>query len=64
MRKYIGDKDAMEKVSRGFTKRSNGVLKGVVGTNDGWIVRIVRPGWIRDGVRNPTIFISRKLFLV
>ena len=59
MRKYIGDKDAMEKVSRCFVKRSNCVLKGVI---DYWIVRIVRHSRMRDGVRYPTIFFSRKGF--
>ena len=52
----------MEKVSRDFSKRSTGILKGAIGPIDGWRVRIVRPSWIRDGVRNPTTFFSRKYF--
>ena len=64
MKKYIDDKDAMEKISRGFVKISNGVLKGAIGIIDGWLVCILYPSRIRDGVRNPTIFFSRRGFLV
>ena len=62
--KHIDDKDEMEKVSRGFAKISNGVLKRALGTINSWRVCILRPTRIRDGVRNPTTFFSRKLFLV
>ena len=41
MKKYLGDKDTMEKVSRDFVKRSSGVLKGAIQEIDGWFVRIV-----------------------
>ena len=61
MIRYLGDKDAMAKVSLGFSRRSNGVLKGAIGALDGWLVRIVRPGW-RDLVMNPVSFFSRKGF--
>ena len=33
----------MVKCSNGFSKRSNGILKGAIGTLDGWLVRIQRP---------------------
>ena len=59
-KKHIGDEDTMEKASRGFTKRSNDALKGAIGTIDGWLVYILRPGWIRDRVRNPATIFSRK----
>ena len=62
MTKYLGDKDAMAKVSAGFSKRSHGVLKGAIGAIDGWLVRIVRPGFKRDGIKNVTSFFSRKGF--
>ena len=35
MIKYLGDKQAMSKVSAGFSKRSNGVLIGAIGAIDG-----------------------------
>ena len=43
MIKYVGDDEAMDKVSNGFSKRSNGVLKGAIGALDCWLVRIVKP---------------------
>ena len=61
MIKYLGDKQAMSKVSAGFAKRSNGVLIGAIGAIDGWLVRIVRPGW-RDLIVNHVPFFSRKGF--
>ena len=61
MSKYLGDKQAMSKVSAGFSKRSNGLLIGAIGAIDGWLVRIVRPGW-RDRIVNPVTFFSRKGF--
>ena len=61
MSKYLGDKQAMAKVSAGFSKRSNGLLIGAIGAIDGWLVRIVRPGW-RDRIVNPVTFFSRKGF--
>ena len=60
MTKYLGDDEAMEKVSIGFSQRSNGVLKGAIGALDGWLVRIVRPSWLRDRVKNPTTFFRAK----
>ena len=59
---YLDDQEAMQKVSDGFSKRSNGVFKGGIGALDGWLVRIIRPGWRRDGYRNITAFFSRKGF--
>ena len=35
MMKYLNDIEAMNKVSQGFAKRSNGVLKGCIGAIDG-----------------------------
>ena len=62
MVKYLGDKEAMARVSAGFSLRSNGVLKGAIGALDGWLVRIVRPSWFRHAIKNPTTFFSRKGF--
>ena len=43
MTKYLGDDDTMDKVSLGYSKRSNGVLKGAIGALDGWLLRVVKP---------------------
>ena len=51
----------MSKVSRGFSKRSNGVLIGAIDALDGWLVCVVRPGF-RDFVTNPVSFFSKKGF--
>ena len=50
----------MVRVSKGFSNRSNGVLKGDIGALDGCLVRIVKPGRRRDECQNPTTFFSRK----
>ena len=55
MVKYLGDKKCMGKVSDGVSKRSGGIFKGAICALDGWVVRIVRPGW-RDRIYNPMIF--------
>ena len=59
---YLDDQEAMQKVSDGFSRRSNGVFKGGIGALDGWLVRIIRPCWWRDGFKNITAFFSRKGF--
>ena len=59
---YLADQEAMHKVSYGFARRSNGVFRGAIGALDGWLVRIIRPCWQRDGFRNITAFFSRKGF--
>ena len=45
----------MGKVSDGVSKRSGGIFKGAICALDGWVVRIVRPGW-RDRIYNPMSF--------
>ena len=54
----------MARVSKGFSNRSNGILKGAIGALDGWLVRIVKPGRRRDECRNPTKFFYRKGFMI
>ena len=58
----LDDQESMQKVSDGFSRRSNGVFKGGIGALDGWLVRIIRPCWYRDGFKNITAFFSRKGF--
>ena len=62
MKSYLEDEEAMARVSKGFSLRSNGVLKGAIGAIDGWLVKIIRPSWRLDRVRNPVAFFSRKGF--
>ena len=52
----------MAEVSEGFSKRSNGVFKGGIGAIDGWVVKIVKPSYYADGIKNATTFFSRKGF--
>ena len=47
---YLSDNDQMSKVSEGFSKRSDGVFKGAIGSLDGWLVPIIRPSLWRDGI--------------
>ena len=62
MNAYLEDEMAMSRVSKGFSLRSNGVLTGAIGAIDGWLVKIIRPSWRLDRVRNPIAFFSRKGF--
>ena len=50
----------MARVRKGFSNRSNGILKGAIGALDEWLVRIVKPGMRRDECWNPTTSFSRK----
>ena len=60
--RYMNDEEAMKKVSQGFARRSNGVLRGAIGAIDGWLVKIQRPWVSRDNVKDPASFFSRKGF--
>ena len=58
--KYLENKEAMDCVSNGFAKRSNGVLTGAIGAIDGWLVKIRRSNNYMDGVTDPVPYYSRK----
>ena len=58
--KYFGGKENMARVSKYFSNRSNGILKGGISALDGWFVRVVKSGWCRDACRNPTTCFSKK----
>ena len=40
MEDYLDNIFEMQTVSKGFSQRSNGILKGAIGAIDGWLVRI------------------------
>ena len=61
---YLEDEEAMSRVSKGFSERSNGVLTGAIGAIDEWLVKIIRPSWRFVRIRNPITFFSRKGFFV
>ena len=50
--KYLSNDQELERVSTGFSKRSNGLLTGAIGAIDGWLVKIQRPNFLLDGCRN------------
>ena len=43
-----------------FSKHSNGVLKGVIGALDDWLVKIPRPYYKIDSATNPVPYYSHK----
>ena len=59
---YLNNEEEMNRVSRGFSKRSNGILQGAIGAIDGWLVKIIRPSITLDGIKNIVGFFSRKGF--
>ena len=62
--KYVGDKEAMKRVSDGFSRQSNGGLKGDIGAINGWLVNIQRPTFWYDSLTNPVSFYSRNGYYV
>ena len=61
MKAYLENEEEMERVSSGFSKRSNGIVKGAISALDGWLVKIARPSWSIDKLRNMVSFFSRKV---
>ena len=59
---YLSNHNEMKRVSNGFARRSNGVLTGAIGAIDGWLVKIVRPSYRVDKIKNVVGFFSRKGF--
>lgn len=57
---YLNDEEKMKEVARDFALGSNGLITGAIGALDGWLVKIRRPRQVRDGVRNPGSYFSRK----
>ena len=49
--KCLNDDKAMHDTSKGFSQRSNGIFKGAIGALDGWLVRIIKPSYFRDGFK-------------
>ena len=62
MKDYLNDLSDMEEVSKGFSKRFNGILIGATCALDGWLVRISKPTMHKDSKPNPTSFYPRKRF--
>ena len=60
---YLNNTDEMKRVAREFELKggSRGILRGVIGALDGWLVRIQRPT-LKDGIVNPGGFFNRKGF--
>ena len=48
---YLQNENAMKKVREGFAQRSNGAFIGAIGATYGWLVRIIRPLFWRDGLK-------------
>ena len=59
---YLNDEVTLAKVSEGFSVRSDGVLKGAIGAIDGWLVKIQKPSWRYDRIKNSLSIYSRKGF--
>jgi hypothetical protein len=59
---YLNDDDRMMKVAGEFRRASNGLFSGAIGAIDGWLVRIKKPTWKKDRVKNAASFYSRKGF--
>lgn len=58
---YVNDEERLSEVATVFARRSNGLLAGCIGAIDGWLVKIIKPR-LKDGVKNPGSFYSRKGF--
>lgn len=59
----VEDESSLFDISKYFALgRSGGILAGIMGALDGWLVRIRCPSYHRDGVRNSEKYFSRKGF--
>ena len=59
----LEDEKKMYNISRCFAMgQSGGILAGVIGALDGWLVRIHCPNKTKDNVNNPGTYYSRKGF--
>ena len=63
MESYLSDEVVMSRVSKVFSKRSNGVLAGVIGAIDGWLIQIQRPSFPFDGIINLVAFFPGRVFM-
>ena len=54
----MNDDEAMKKIAIGFSKRSNGVLRGAIGAIDGWLVKMHCPWNLFDNVTDSASFFS------
>ena len=61
---YLSNEDELKRVSKGFSKRSNGILLGAIGAIDGWLVRIERPSIRLDGIKNIVVFFLARVFML
>ena len=59
---YLNDENGMRRIPNGFSRRSEGILRGAIGAIDGWLVKIQRPSENKDNISNPSSFFSRKDF--
>ena len=55
---YLSNPEELERVSKGFSTRSNGVIKGAIGAIDGWLVKIVKPSTRLDNLKMLQVFFS------
>jgi hypothetical protein len=64
LEKNLQKPEELYKISETFTSkgRSNGILGGIIGALDGWLVKIKSPSWLRDGIKNSATYLSRKGF--
>ena len=56
----LGDKKNMARVRDDFAKILNGILVEAIGALYRQLVRIIRPSWWRDAIKNRMILFSRK----
>ena len=64
LEKNLQKPEELYKICETFTSkgRSNGILGGIIGALDGWLVKIKSPSWLRDGIKNSATYLSRKGF--
>ena len=61
---YLTNKNEMKKVATRFKEGGShcGIFSGVLGALDGWLVRIRCPSFLRDNIKEPAGFFTRKGF--
>ena len=59
---HLSNPEELSRVNEGFSRRSNGILTGTIGAIDVLLVKITRPSFKLDNLKNIVGFFSRKGF--
>ena len=60
---YLLNPEELERISNGFARQSNGVLRGAIGAIYGWLVKIIKPNCMQDTIKISLVSFLEKVFM-